>query len=336
MRRQSQIYSLSWRSALSITNGGTRTRRIQAHQHHHQLRYSNLIMSASSSTLYQPEKLIFAPGEKPPSPSTATDTTDNTTSDPSHQPPSQAAQFTSGTLHRRDLHPTSPFHQFHRWFNHPALQSNPGAVVPETCTLSTASLPSGRVSSRMVYLKELDARGFVIYSNWGTSQKARDFATNRHVALCFWWKGVERQVRVEGFGERLTTAESQVYFDTRARGSRLGAWASRQSEVLRPRAAGTGTTNSTTAPSAGDGGEHQQEDDGRAQLEDQVREVEKRFQGQQDIPVPDFWGGLRVIPDMVEFWQGRESRLHDRFRYQKVPPGDGEGGGDWKIERLNP
>jgi pyridoxamine 5'-phosphate oxidase len=78
------------------------------------------------------------------------------------------------------------------------------------------------------------------------------------------------------------------------------------------------------------------EDDGRAQLEDQVREVEERFAGQDDIPVPEFWGGLRVIPDMVEFWQGRKSRLHDRFRYQKVPAGEGEDGGEWKIERLNP
>lgn len=170
----------------------------------------------------------------------------------------------------------------------------------------------------MVYLKELDSRGFVIYSNWGTSQKAWDVASNPCVALCFWWKGVERQVRVEGVGERLSEEESQLYFRTRERGSRVGAWASRQSVVLEP------------------GKEGIEEDDGRAQLEEQVREVEERFQGQDDIPVPGFWGGLRVIPNMVEFWQGRESRLHDRFRYQKVPVGEGEGGGEWKIERLNP
>jgi pyridoxamine 5'-phosphate oxidase len=201
----------------------------------------------------------------------------------------------------------------------------------------------------MVYLKELDARGFVVYSNWDSSQKARDLKSNAHVALCFWWKPLERQVRVEGVGERLSTDESQVYFGTRARGSRVGAWASRQSEVLRPRARNEAEKrkevgNAEVGAGAGkekegrDGGDAD-DDDGRAQLEEQVREVEKRFQGQDDIPVPEFWGGLRVIPDMVEFWQGRESRLHDRFRYQKVSPsGDGKGKGDaeWKIERLSP
>lgn len=117
-------------------------------------------------------------------------------------------------------------------------------------------------------------------------------------------------------GERLSREESQVYFGTRARGSRVGAWASRQSEVLVPRL--------------------KERDDGREQLEEQVREVEKRFEGQDDIPVPEFWGGLRVIPDMVEFWQGRQSRLHDRFRYQRVAPGEGHQGSEWKIERLSP
>ncbi|KAF7512242.1 hypothetical protein GJ744_002404 [Endocarpon pusillum] len=282
------------------------------------------------------EKLIFAPGEAASSSSSANTTAAAAAAaatDPSHQaaPAAQAAQFKQSTLHRSALNPS------------PSPNSTPGSPtppahfpspVPETCTLSTAHLPSGRVSSRMVYLKELDSRGFVIYSNWGTSQKARDFATNRHVALCFWWKGVERQVRVEGVGERLTTDESQIYFDTRARGSRLGAWASRQSEVLIPRPAKVTKTDT-------DGEEKEvvtegREDDGRAQLEEQVREIEDKFAGHDQIPVPDFWGGLRVIPDMVEFWQGRESRLHDRFRYQKVSAGEGEGGGEWKIERLNP
>ncbi len=145
---------------------------------------------------------------------------------------------------------------------------------------------------------------------------------------------MERQVRVEGVGERLSAEESQVYFDTRARGSRVGAWASRQSEVLIP-----GPVRSETEADGEGGGvgtEGKEEDDGRAQLEEQVKEVEEKFAGREDIPVPEFWGGLRVIPDMVEFWQGRESRLHDRFRYQKVAAGEGEGGGEWKIERLNP
>lgn len=179
---------------------------------------------------------------------------------------------------------------------------------PETVCLSTASLPSGRVSSRYVYLKELDLRGFVIYSNWGSSGKAADVASNPRASLAFWWREMERQVRVEGTCERMSAQESQVYFDTRIRGSRVGAWASEQSRVL---------------------GE---EDGGREVLERRVRDVEARFEGEERIPVPEFWGGMRVLPEVVEFWQGRESRLHDRFRYTRD---EGVEGG-WRIERLSP
>lgn len=193
----------------------------------------------------------------------------------------------------------------------------------------------------MVYLKELDQTGWVIYSNWGTSQKAQDFETNRWVSLCFWWKGLERQVRVEGKGQRLSTDESQRYFDTRARGSRLGAWASQQTSVLRSREQ-RGSRGVGNGDREGDGadvkepGEQQGQDDGRSELEEQVDDVEKRFEGQETIPVPGFWGGLRVVPETVEFWQGRDSRLHDRLKYAKVDPGKGDGGGDWKIDRLSP
>lgn len=162
------------------------------------------------------------------------------------------------------------------------------------------------MSSRFVYLKELDGRGFVVYSNWGTSRKAADVESNPYASLAFWWHEMERQVRVEGPVERLIASESQAYFGLRARGSRVGAWASEQSKVLL------------------------EEEGGRGVLEQRVRDVEKRFEGQDEIPVPEFWGGLRVLPEMVEFWQGRESRLHDRFKYVK---GDG---GDWEIERLSP
>ncbi|RVX66851.1 hypothetical protein B0A52_09581 [Exophiala mesophila] len=266
----------------------------------------------SSSLAAKPaEKLIFAPGN-------TTTTTTNSPPPPSSGstnpvPPqaAQAAQFQLSALQRTDLS-HSPFLQFHQWFTDPSLASQ----VPETVTLSTAELPSGRVSSRMVYLKELDSRGFVIYSNFGTSRKAADLATNPYASLCFWWKVAERQVRVEGRVERLSEQESQVYFDTRARGSRIGAWASQQSKILQPNEA------------KGEGGN---DDDGRAELEAQVAEVKERFDGQDHIPVPPFWGGLRVIPDTVEFWQGRESRLHDRFRYSKV-----EGSDDWEIVRLSP
>ncbi|KIW12863.1 pyridoxamine 5'-phosphate oxidase [Exophiala spinifera] len=253
-------------------------------------------------------KLIFAPGEAPALPDPGS------TSTPA---PSQAAQFSLSRLHRSDLS-SDPFLQFHSWFTHAQLRGS----VPETVTLSTASLPSGRVSSRVVYLKELDERGFVIYSNFGTSRKAADLATNPHASLCFWWKPLERQVRVEGVCERLTPEESQVYFDTRARGSRIGAWASQQTSVLKP------------LPSRREGEQNDDDDDndGRLELENRVEEVSRRFEGQEQIPVPPFWGGLRIIPDVIEFWQGRESRLHDRFVYTR----QARDGGEWKIERLSP
>jgi len=212
----------------------------------------------------------------------------------------QAQQYTKGSLTEDQLD-ESPFTQFDTWFKHAQEE---GVHQPETVTLSTAHLPSGRVSARMVYLKELDDQGWIIYSNWGTSRKAEDIASNPHASLTFWWHELERQVRVEGPAERLKSEESQVYYDTRIRGSRIGAWASQQSKVLKT----------------------------REELEKQVEEVEKKFDGQDKIPVPEFWGGLRVKPEMVEFWQGRPSRLHDRFRYTK----DEKSASGWKIDRLNP
>jgi pyridoxamine 5'-phosphate oxidase len=212
---------------------------------------------------------------------------------------SQADQYTKGALTLDQLDPKSPFIQFHKWFT--SAQQN-GVHQPETVCLSTASLPSGRVSARMVYLKELDSKGFVVYSNFGTSNKAKDIKNNKWASLTFWWREMERQVRVEGLVERMSSEESQAYYDTRIRGSRIGAWASRQSQVL----------------------------EGREQLEGWVKDIEEKFEGQDKIPIPEFWGGLRIKPEMVEFWQGRESRLHDRFQYTKLE------GGEWKIERLSP
>jgi pyridoxamine 5'-phosphate oxidase len=242
----------------------------------------------------------------------------------------QAAQFTKheprGGLRRVDLNQEDPIAQFHTWYI-AASEANTEVMHPETCTLSTASLPSGRVSSRMVYMKELDPRGFVIYSNFGTSGKARDVLgvsgeaadtgtqANSWASLVFFWEALERQVRIEGRAERLTPAESQAYFDTRVRGSRIGAWASRQSAVLKP------------DPSV-------DEDDGRAQLEGWVQDIEKRFEGVEQIPCPDYWGGLRVVPERVEFWQGRQNRLHDRFVYDKI--GEDDGKAKWTLDRLSP
>ena len=198
----------------------------------------------------------------------------------------RAKQFTIGALSRRDLD-DNPIRQFRTWYSHAQAH---GVRDPQTVTLSTAHLPSGRVSARMVYLKEIendndndkdddDGRmavaadidplagggqnhasktnhelemdqdpskrrrtkqsrtggGFIIYSNWATSHKSHDMRTNPHAALTFWWPELERQIRVEGQAERLTSEESQPYFDSRIRGSRIGAWASPQSQVLRPR-----------------------------------------------------------------------------------------------------
>ncbi|KAL7963047.1 pyridoxamine 5'-phosphate oxidase [Trichoderma compactum] len=288
------------------------------------MRYSGLRYSASTATtrtrmaLYrrpstvlttEEEKLIFAPA--------------------GHHPHGQAPQFTLSQLHRRDLDPASPIPQFNAWFS--LAQRTPSISQPEACTLSTAHLPSGRVSSRIVYLKELDPHGFVMYTNLGTSRKAHDLQTNPHASLVFYWPPLQRQVRVEGVTETNSRDESQTYFDTRVRGSRIGAWASRQSAVLQPQP----SAKQSASEALVNGTDAECEDDGRAQLQGWVEEVEERFKGQDKIPVPDFWGGLRLVPQRVEFWQGRESRLHDRFVYEWE---EGEHGkeGKWRLERLSP
>jgi pyridoxamine 5'-phosphate oxidase len=214
-------------------------------------------------------------------------------------PPQPAGQFTRSALSPADV-AASPLDQFKTWFADAVAYPVPQA---EGCALATAELPSGKVSARFVYFKGLDEHGFVVYSNWGTSRKASDLETNSNAALTFWWKELERQVRIEGkMEERVSKEEEQEYFESRVRGSRIGAWASRQSQVLK----------------------------GREELEEQVKKIEEKFQTEENIPVPEFWGGMRLIPETVEFWQGRQSRLHDRLKYSKDKKGE------WSIERLSP
>jgi len=148
-------------------------------------------------------------------------------------------------------------------------------------------------------LKEVDTSGFVFFSNY-ESRKAQDLADNPHAALVFHWAVLQRQVRIEGSVGRVSVAESAAYFGSRSRGSRIGAWASRQSAEL----------------------------ESREVLEHRVRDIEERYRG-QDVPLPPFWGGYRLVPERIEFWQGRANRLHDRLCYER------EGAG-WKRFRLYP
>jgi len=185
-----------------------------------------------------------------------------------------STQYTRSSLELDQLDPSDPMKTFGTWFEY--ARTSGLVTVPEAVTLSTAHLPSGRISSRTVLMKKADARGFIIYSNFQTSKKSQDLATNPRAALNFWWEPLERQVRVEGVTERLTSEESQEYARTRPRESQLGAWASPQSSIIKD----------------------------REELDSKVLAIHERFRDATEIPVPPFWGGLRIVPDLVEFWQG--------------------------------
>jgi pyridoxamine 5'-phosphate oxidase len=190
-----------------------------------------------------------------------------------------------------------PFVEFARWF---AEAQEAKVPDPTAMTLATSS-PDGHPSARIVLLKGFDQRGFVFFTDY-RSRKGMELEANPRAALVFWWGELERQVRITGGVALATHEESEGYFKTRPLGSRIGAWASHQSRII----------------------------PGRATLEGDVKQVEARFPD-GEVPLPPHWGGYRVVPDAIEFWQGRESRLHDRIRYVRET-----GGKAWRVERLSP
>jgi len=199
-------------------------------------------------------------------------------------------EYTRAGLSEADLEP-DPFAMFSRWFTDAAELAEPNAMV-----LATVS-PAGQPSSRMVLLKGVDGRGFSFFTNL-TSRKGGDLEANPRCSLLFPWHGLQRQVRIEGVAEVLDRDEVAAYFATRPRGAQLGAWASPQSKVVTP-----------------------------DELSSRFSSADSEFP--EEVPPPDFWGGYVVRPRSVEFWQGRQNRMHDRLRYRRE-------GDAWVTERLAP
>lgn len=205
-------------------------------------------------------------------------------------------EYTQAGLSRAKL-AANPFLQFEEWFTQ-ANQANIAEVnAMQLATVSALAKPT----LRTVLLKAFDEQGFVFYTNYH-SQKAQQIAENPHVAALFFWKELERQVEVTGRIEKVSALESLKYFTSRPRGSQLGAWVSTQSSIITS----------------------------RKLLEGKLEELKQKFSN-GEIPLPEFWGGFRIIPDSVEFWQGRPNRLHDRFEYRRQA-----GQTTWQIERLSP
>lgn len=203
--------------------------------------------------------------------------------------------FAKGSLNESSLAP-DPFKQFDTWLKQ-ALEAEISEV--QAMTLSTGDI-NGKISSRIVYLREYDHRGFCFYTNYN-SEKGQQIAANPNVSLCFFWKELERQVRITGQAEKLSADQSDAYFNGRPYDSKIGAWASNQSESLVS----------------------------REELDHKISLLKKQFTP-ETIQRPDYWGGYRVVADKIEFWQGRPSRLHDRMCYTLQQPAS------WKIERLSP
>lgn len=203
--------------------------------------------------------------------------------------------YTLEGLSKTEIDP-NPFIQFKKWFDQALAAQLP---EPNAMTIATAT-PEGTPSARMVLLKDFDERGFVFFTNYN-SHKGQELAENPQAALVFWWAELERQVRISGYVEKVSETESDQYFHSRPANSRLGAWVSNQSEVI----------------------------ESRKVLEQRLQEFQRKYEN-QEIPRPFHWGGLRVIPSEIEFWQGRSSRLHDRLLYTRLDSNS------WKIERLSP
>lgn len=198
-------------------------------------------------------------------------------------------------LREADTNP-NPFQQFQTWFDQVLAA---GLPEPNAMTLATAT-KDGKPSARVVLLKGFDERGFVFYTNY-QSQKGQELADNPQAALVFWWAELERQIRIEGQVEKVSAQESEEYFHSRPFNSQIGAWASEQSQVI----------------------------DNREVLEIRWQELKTKYEN-QEVSRPPHWGGFRLIPTSIEFWQGRPSRLHDRLRYRLI------NNSSWVLERLSP
>ncbi len=206
-------------------------------------------------------------------------------------------EYTKGGLDEKDLS-VSPFVLFEKWFNQ-ALEAN----IPDASAMSLATVSaSGKPSQRTVLLKMFDEQGFVFFTNY-SSQKSQQIKENPNVSILFPWTELERQIEISGTATKISTAESLKYFLSRPRGSQLGAWASSQSSPI----------------------------SSRQILEGQLQKMKSKF-SKGEIPLPDFWGGYRVIPETIEFWQGGKDRLHDRFEYTR----DDSNKSDWTSKRLQP
>ena len=204
--------------------------------------------------------------------------------------------YTLGDLTETNVE-SNPIQQFALWFEQAVAAD---LIEPNAMTLATAT-PDGKPTARIVLLKEFDQRGFVFYTNY-QSLKGQQAIANPHAALVFFWDRLERQVRVEGKITKVSPEESDSYFSSRPLGSQIGAWTSDQSQVI----------------------------PNREFLQSKQEEIAAKYRDQEKIARPDHWGGFRVIPEVIEFWQGRPNRLHDRLAYRLQPDNS------WIIERLSP